>query len=518
MINRSKMRRQLYRGGGITGLYPRQKYGVGSFVQDLKDKAVERVRKLIPNEIADVAVKAAPFVAMIPGQQGTAALMRGLGRLDQRGDLTDALKQGALTYGFGRYVAPTIRQGVGNLYEKATGAWGGPTVPGGGGGGQPSGPWDTGKWGPGPKGVDTVKAATDPSGQKWWQKALFGKEGGGVPVFGDKGLIGAKGKFDMSEAFGKGLPAVFAGSTLASLAVQKAMGDVGEREPGESLEAFNKRRKGTVSQYLDYYFRRANKFRIAPENMDAAAAKFVADNTKEYVSHGGRVGLYGGGEAGIKSLEAGAPDITYEGNEGPQAPMKMAEFDLKEWIWESNRQSFSNSMFGKDYEDLTLDQQETIDIQLQMELGKKGPVIPSPEDPINHFAPKPQGPVLPDKMMAAKGGRIKYNLGTDPRALMGAPGLAGMQSSPRSTMDPRGLRGLPGIPRQAPDGMEFDMRENGGFQGLGAKEGKDDVKALLAKNEFVFTADAVRGAGGGDIELGAQRMYDTMKNLERRMA
>ena len=80
-----------------------------------------------------------------------------------------------------------------------------------------------------------------------------------------------------------------------------------------------------------------------------------------------------------------------------------------------------------------------------------------------------------------------------------------------------GGMGLPGIPRMAPDGMEFDMRENGGFQGLGAKEGKDDVNAKLAKNEFVFTADAVRGAGGGDIELGAQRMYDTMKNLERRV-
>ena len=81
-----------------------------------------------------------------------------------------------------------------------------------------------------------------------------------------------------------------------------------------------------------------------------------------------------------------------------------------------------------------------------------------------------------------------------------------------------GPNGLPGIPRMAPDGMEFDMRENGGFQPLGAKEKKDDVPAMLAKNEFVFTADAVRGAGGGDIELGAQSMYDTMKNLERRMA
>ena len=81
-----------------------------------------------------------------------------------------------------------------------------------------------------------------------------------------------------------------------------------------------------------------------------------------------------------------------------------------------------------------------------------------------------------------------------------------------------GPNGLPGIPRMASDGMEFDMRQNGGFQGLGAKEGKDDVPAMLAKNEFVFTADAVKGAGDGDVEKGAQRMYDTMQKLERRMA
>jgi len=40
---------------------------------------------------------------------------------------------------------------------------------------------------------------------------------------------------------------------------------------------------------------------------------------------------------------------------------------------------------------------------------------------------------------------------------------------------------------------------------------------MLSKNEFVMTADAVRGAGNGSIEKGAQKMYDTMKNLERRV-
>ena len=51
---------------------------------------------------------------------------------------------------------------------------------------------------------------------------------------------------------------------------------------------------------------------------------------------------------------------------------------------------------------------------------------------------------------------------------------------------------------------------------VGVKEKADDVPAMLSKNEFVFTADAVRGAGGGSIEKGAQRMYDTMKRLEKK--
>ena len=48
----------------------------------------------------------------------------------------------------------------------------------------------------------------------------------------------------------------------------------------------------------------------------------------------------------------------------------------------------------------------------------------------------------------------------------------------------------------------------------GAKEKADDVPARLSKNEFVFTADAVRAAGGGSVQKGAQRMYNTMKQLE----
>ena len=65
--------------------------------------------------------------------------------------------------------------------------------------------------------------------------------------------------------------------------------------------------------------------------------------------------------------------------------------------------------------------------------------------------------------------------------------------------------------------MERDYRDKGGFVPVGIKEKADDVPAMLSKNEFVFTADAVRGAGNGSIEKGAQKMYDTMKNLEKRV-
>jgi len=64
------------------------------------------------------------------------------------------------------------------------------------------------------------------------------------------------------------------------------------------------------------------------------------------------------------------------------------------------------------------------------------------------------------------------------------------------------------------DGQEMDLRAEGGFVPLGRMEKADDVPARLSKNEFVFTADAVRNAGEGDIDKGAEVMYNMMKNLE----
>ena len=95
----------------------------------------------------------------------------------------------------------------------------------------------------------------------------------------------------------------------------------------------------------------------------------------------------------------------------------------------------------------------------------------------------------------AYGGRAKYAMGNT--AQMAA-----------------GIEGLPFRQNQAGVG-EVDMRETGGFiPPVGVKEKADDIPAMLSNNEFVFTADAVRGMGDGDVNIGAQRMYDMMKKLE----
>jgi len=72
-----------------------------------------------------------------------------------------------------------------------------------------------------------------------------------------------------------------------------------------------------------------------------------------------------------------------------------------------------------------------------------------------------------------------------------------------------------GVVSVLPQGMEMDYR-GGGMIPMGSKEKADDVPARVSKNEFVMTADAVRAAGGGSVNKGAQRMYQLMNNLEAR--
>jgi len=82
---------------------------------------------------------------------------------------------------------------------------------------------------------------------------------------------------------------------------------------------------------------------------------------------------------------------------------------------------------------------------------------------------------------------------------------------PENVKDPRKIAAEGGLMNLG--GKELDLR-GGGFVPMGKKEKADDVPARLSKNEFVMTADAVRAAGGGSVQKGADLMYDTMKKLE----
>ncbi len=175
---------------------------------------------------------------------------------------------------------------------------------------------------------------------------------------------------------------------------------------------------------------------------------------------------------------------------------------------------------------------------------------PDPTKPIGvppGFKPVPIGPVLPNKEMAsneisidkiemlikrgADNDLIKEFTGASDGVIdqirdamerknkagggiMNRAGYALGDTASQNAMQAAGIEGLP--IRQNPKGIkELDLRDNGGFiPPVGIKEKDDDIPAMLSNNEFVFTADAVRGMGDGDVELGAQRMYDQMKMLE----
>jgi len=99
----------------------------------------------------------------------------------------------------------------------------------------------------------------------------------------------------------------------------------------------------------------------------------------------------------------------------------------------------------------------------------------------------------------AMGGRAKYAMGTPEQNAMKASGIMGLPLN----QNPAGI-------------TELDLRETGGFiPPVGVKEKADDIPAMLSNNEFVFTADAVRGMGDGNVNKGAQRLYDQMKMLEK---
>jgi hypothetical protein len=95
-------------------------------------------------------------------------------------------------------------------------------------------------------------------------------------------------------------------------------------------------------------------------------------------------------------------------------------------------------------------------------------------------------------------GRPQMNMGGNPRRYYQEGGM-GTPMSPMSPMLPTG---------------DLDMRPGGEPVGPGTGV-SDDIPAMLSDGEFVMTAAAVEGAGGGDRGLGSERMMNMMRNFEQ---
>ena len=109
--------------------------------------------------------------------------------------------------------------------------------------------------------------------------------------------------------------------------------------------------------------------------------------------------------------------------------------------------------------------------------------------------------------MGSVGGQIDPRAYTDPQSVL----FRAFRAEGGSMKEPVAKRTMPLLDM---GGQEMDLRAEGGFVPIGRMEKADDVPARLSKNEFVFTADAVRNAGDGDVDKGAEVMYNMMKNLE----
>ena len=113
----------------------------------------------------------------------------------------------------------------------------------------------------------------------------------------------------------------------------------------------------------------------------------------------------------------------------------------------------------------------------------------------------------PTGFTGSVGGQIDPRAYTDPQSVL----FRAFRAEGGSMKEPVAKRTMPLLDM---DGQEMDLRAEGGFVPIGRMEKADDVPARLSKNEFVFTADAVRNAGEGDVDKGAEVMYNMMKNLE----
>jgi hypothetical protein len=432
-------------GGGIANLVNREKYGLGSKIKKF-------VRKIIPNEVAQIASVAAPFVA--PFNPLLAAGMAGLGNFDQTGRIGSSLKSAALTYGGGqaaRYIGGAgfqqgfnpfagadfsggLSSGLGSLFTSPLGTQTGLQLGQYTDAGRSAinqmepfgGSATTGTFSKAPGTLDQLKTIFDPTSNV----DLGTRAKTAMDLTGDaiKAMYTNKdGSIDKRMVI----------STLSAipsyLDAKKKADEVGLTSNEFNEQIFNQEKE---------FFRQ----RYASATPDASYGITTPTGRLAQAAEGGLMDDTGG-ILSIKLTPAMAMGgrIDYETG-GPTTPPKTLPMDLE---------SLARRLFQMNLDNLS----------------------PSEKQYLYEFKEQ-------NKSKKAKGG------------IMGSE-----------------------IPvRQNPGGItELDLRAKGGYIPVGIKEKADDVPAMLSKNEFVFTADAVRGAGGGNINKGAQKMYKLMKSLEKKV-
>ena len=221
--------------------------------------------------------------------------------------------------------------------------------------------------------------------------------------------------------------------------------------------------------------------------------------------HGGRIGYAAGGDMAhrlselIKKSNAGT--ITSE----EENEMEQLEIMLDYGPGEKDGGRIGYRFGTPDTDVEIMDEEFVGDNELKMEEGVQiGPMAGGGDRGW-------RAQMLAEDLAQEQYGKEFYDLSHDKQMEIYTIALdmidsGGMAKGGRIRKAPGGIMNL--------GGLEKDYRTTGGFVPIGGRERADDVPARLSKNEFVMTADAVRAAGGGSINKGAQRMYDTMKHLE----
>lgn len=335
----------------------------------------------------------------------------------------------------------------------------------------------------------------------------------GIPGTGFKGLMGsnfmrgalAKGNVHNDPGFLRGLynkfdglstgQKIFSGlgaTAIATPFIQKAMGVGPYEEIEEEVEDNN-----FIDPYTALIMAR-NKdpyMSFLPNEQFAQQGFYLPQNA----ANGGRIGYADGMMVEEEDEMLGLPTLRRRGfangemveAEGPQLPPEAEQYlqeEYKKYVAQGGDLSYP------EFKQLVLSQAT----------GEQGPeqeeIITSESETVQTEPESPMmmagGGAVPGSNVPGYTTPVGYNR-FDYRS-GGVPTRVGAEEG--------GLMNL--------GGMEKDYRAEGGFVPIGKREKADDVPARLSVNEFVFTADAVRNAGGGDIDKGAEVMENLMNNLE----